>query len=418
MSESTSDFLGTERFRVRRRLGSGGMGVVYEAHDRDTDKVLALKALTRTDASNIYRFKKEFRALADVSHPNLVSLYEFMSDGNSWFFTMELVRGVTFIEYVRPGFRSRRNQSSGTATLFKSTDDSDANTDHEAQTMELDGPSMRVSTEVGSGFDSSHDRAASDSKLDLDRLRAALRQLAEGLHGLHETGKLHRDIKPSNVLVTREGRVVILDFGLVTEVEGKGIHDSVNLVGTPDYMSPEQGAQLPISQSSDWYSVGVMLYQALTGKLPFSGKFFEVMMNKQSLDPPAPIELAPDVPKDLNDLCVRLLRRKPDERPTGRRVLRFLGPGKSSAPTAKRAQPAHPSPPFVGRERHVQELMDAFSATRQGQTVTVYIHGSSGMGKTALVRHFLEKLRDQEEYVAILEGRCYERESVPYKALD
>src|SRR2546427_3272984 len=418
MNESTSDFLGTERFRVRRRLGSGGMGVVYEAHDRDTDKVLALKALTRTEASHIYRFKKEFRALADVSHPNLVSLYELMSDGNSWFFTMELVRGVTFIEYVRPGFRSRSNQFSGTPTLLKSPNDADADTDQEAQTMELDGPSVRVSTEVGSGFDSSDDTAAIDSKLDVDRLRAALSQLAEGLHGLHETGKLHRDIKPSNVLVTREGRVVILDFGLVTEVEDRGLHDSVNLVGTPDYMSPEQGAQLPISQSSDWYSVGVMLYQALTGQLPFSGKFFEVMMNKQSLDPPAPIELAPEVPKDLNDLCVRLLRRKPDERPSGRRVLRFLGPGRTSALAVKRAQTAPGSQPFVGRGTHMQELMDAFNATRQGQTVTVYIHGSSGMGKTALVRHFLEKLRDEEENVAILEGRCYERESVPYKALD
>ena len=116
----------------------------------------------------------------------------------------------------------------------------------------------------------------------------ALRQLAEGLHGLHETGKLHRDIKPSNVLVTEEGRVVILDFGLVAQVEGKELHDSVTLAGTPDYMSPEQGAQLPISRASDWYSIGVMLYQALTGRLPFSGKFFEVMMNKQNFDPPPP----------------------------------------------------------------------------------------------------------------------------------
>jgi len=82
MSETT-DFFGTERFKIRRRLGSGGMGVVYEAHDRETNKVLALKALTRTEASNIYRFKREFRALADVAHPNLVSLYEFMSDGKS-----------------------------------------------------------------------------------------------------------------------------------------------------------------------------------------------------------------------------------------------------------------------------------------------------------------------------------------------
>src|ERR1700682_6182791 len=136
MTATTSDFFGTDRFRIRRRLGSGGMGVVYEAHDRETDKVLALKALTRTEAADIYRFKREFRALADVSHPNLVSLYEFMSDGTFWFFTMELVRGVTFLEYVRPGFRTRRHPASGIATLVKkSVEDPESALDHEAETV-------------------------------------------------------------------------------------------------------------------------------------------------------------------------------------------------------------------------------------------------------------------------------------------
>ena len=421
MSQLSNDFLGTERFRIRRRLGSGGMGVVYEAHDRETDKVVALKTLTRAEASHISRFKNEFRSLADVSHPNLVSLYEFMSDGQYWFFTMELVQGQNFLEYVRPGYLARHAQSSKTPTLRKSSNSSvqEQLADYEAETRQLDSiRSLQLSDE---GSDPAAETSLSKSVLDAGRLNVALRQLAEGLHGLHETGKLHRDIKPSNVLVTKEGRVVILDFGLVAEVEDKELHDSVTLAGTPDYMSPEQGAQLPISRASDWYSVGVMLYQALTGRLPFAGKFFEVMMNKQNFDPAAPSELVKDVPPELNDLCVRLLRRSPEERPSGREVLRILGHGKTGPlqrPIASPVPSVALTAPFVGRDRQLRELGDAFNVTRRGQTVTVYLHGSSGMGKTAVARHFLDTLRERQPDVVILEGRCHERESVPYKALD
>jgi len=102
MVEPAKEFVGTERFILRRRLCAGGMGVVYEAHDREMDKIVALKTLTRAEAAHIYRFRREFRTLADVSHPNLVALYELTSEGRYWFFTMELVKGVTFIQYVRP----------------------------------------------------------------------------------------------------------------------------------------------------------------------------------------------------------------------------------------------------------------------------------------------------------------------------
>ncbi len=423
MTQQSNDFLGTERFRIRRRLGSGGMGVVYEAHDRETDKVVALKTLTRAEASHISRFKNEFRSLADVSHPNLAALYEFMSDGQYWFFTMELVQGLNFLEYVRPGYHSKHLQSSKTPTLRKSPGASDSDKEmlanYEAETKQLD--SIRSLQSGDARPETLEDPALALSRLDLGALNVALRQLAEGLYGLHETGKLHRDIKPSNVLVTKEGRVVILDFGLVAEVEGKEPHDTLTLAGTPDYMSPEQGAQLPLSRASDWYSVGVMLYQALTGRLPFAGKFYEVMMNKQNFDPPEPRELVANTPPELNDLCVGLLHRKPEERPSGRDVLRILGHGRTgplqrpiSTPTSSVAQET----PFVGRERQLRELQDAFNLTRSGQTVTVYLHGSSGMGKTAVARHFLDQLSDSNTDVVILEGRCYERESVPYKALD
>ena len=421
MGQHSNDFLGTERFHIRRRLGSGGMGVVYEALDRETDKVVALKTLTRAEASHISRFKNEFRSLADVSHPNLAALYEFMADGQYWFFTMELVQGVNFLEYVRPGYHARQVPSSRTPTLRKTSADTSDEllADYEAETRQLD--SIRGTRTASSSLEAPEDPSLSKSKLDLDRLNLALRQLAEGLHGLHEMGKLHRDIKPSNVLVTNEGRVVILDFGLVAEVEGKELHDSITLAGTPDYMSPEQGAQLPISRASDWYSVGVILYQALTARLPFAGKFFEVMMNKQNFDPPAPAELLKNLPPDLNDLCVGLLQRKPEARPSGREILRILGHGKTGPlqrPISLGALPLVQTSSFVGRERQLAELEDAFALTRRGQTVTVYLHGSSGMGKSALARRFLDGLREQQPRVVILEGRCYERESVPYKALD
>ena len=398
------------------------MGVVYEAHDREMNKTVALKTLTRGEATHIYRFKREFRSLADVTHPNLVSLYEFMSDGKFWFFTMELVKGINFLEYVRPGAKAHRYDPSKSSTLLTNLPDSDSALDYEADTQDFSEAHPTWPSETDQPSGSSPDW--SEVELDEERLRSAFRQLAQGVHGLHQTGKLHRDIKPSNVLVTREGRVVILDFGLVADVEPEGWHDSITLAGTPDYMSPEQGAQLPISPASDWYSAGVMLYQALTGKLPFSGKFFEVMMNKQSTDPPAPVKVKPGVPADLNELCVKLLQRDPHARPSGREVLRYLSRDPDRSELLKPAPAVTPGTsitseaPFIGREVQMQALRDAFLSAGRGQTMAIYIHGSSGMGKSALVRHFLNELQAEHQRVVILEGRCYERESVPYKALD
>ena len=411
MAKPAKEFIGTERYILRRRLGAGGMGVVYEAHDLEMDKTVALKTLTRAEAAHIYRFKKEFRTLADVSHPNLVSLYEMMSDGKYWFFTMEMVEGVTFSEYVRP----EANAPSFRRIVRRLDLSAFAAASSEAETQEFD--SSRVWLEAGNYSRRAENPESSTGlhPLDESRLRLALYQVAQGVNHLHERGKLHRDIKPSNVLVTGEGRVVILDFGLVEDIEPEA-RDTL-LVGTPDYMSPEQGAQLPISEASDWYSVGVMLYEALTGVLPFTGRFFEVVIHKRTRKPVQPREINYEAPPDLNDLCMRLLRRDPAKRPAGREILKALS-GERRTLSIARSFLSAPAEVFVGRERQLAALHDAFAATRADKTVSVYLHGDSGMGKSALVRTFLNQAKEKEKDAIILQGRCYERESVPYKALD
>jgi tetratricopeptide (TPR) repeat protein len=414
MVEPAKEFNGTERFVLLRRLGVGGMGVVYEAHDREMDKIVALKTLTRAEAAHIYRFKREFRTLADVSHPNLVALYELMSEGDHWFFTMELVKGVTFIQYVRPE-TADDPESSTNNTLPGPRMRRARLTDSEAETELFDSSPLSLDSGETAPLDEASAVATNLFKLDESRLRSGLRQLAEGVNRLHELGKLHRDIKPSNVLVTEEGRVVLLDFGLVEDIEPE-MHETL-LAGTPDYMSPEQGAQMSISKASDWYSVGVILYQALAGRLPFRGRLFEVMMRKQMRDPIQPREINREVPRDLNDLCIRLLRRDAEARPTGREVLRALG-ARAAGPVATSFASTAAESVFIGRERLLAELHDAFSATREGETVSVYVHGNSGMGKSTLVRTFLDQIKEQKRKPVVLQGRCYERESVPYKGLD
>jgi predicted Ser/Thr protein kinase len=241
-----------------------------------------------------------------------------------------------------------------------------------------------------------------------DELRNVLRQLAEGLSQLHRAGKLHRDVKPSNILVEKGGRVVLLDFGLAVELDAR---DTSEMAGTPLYMSPEQCAAAPLGEASDWYAVGLVLFELLTGRLPFQGDVMTVMHDKQSLDVPRASTLAADVPADLDDLCAALLRRDPARRAGGDEILRCL----NAAP-----EPASPprQEPFVGRAAELALLSKLFDEATEGAGVVALARGPSGIGKSALLRQFLDELRRRRPEAVALAGRCYEMESVPYKALD
>lgn len=361
------------------------MGVVYEAFDAAQDTLVALKTLSQVDPSSLYFLKNEFRALADVVHPNLVGLHGMFSDGEHWFVTMELVVGVSFVEHVRGG-----------------------TTDFPA-----DEETMRLPVEALTGLEVRE-----------TVLRAALLQLASGAEAIHAAGKVHRDLKPSNVLVTPQGRVVILDFGLAAEVAEEAIGQTIQggLLGTPAYMAPELLIGMPATPSSDWYAVGVMLYQSLVGELPFNGRFHEVFAAKQR-DPPRPSALVPGVSADLDELCIALLARDAAVRPSGKRVLEWLTDAGAAPPSS--LSPSRDSSgvlsrvesPFVGRSEELSVLEAALLATGEGKSVAVLVSGTSGMGKTALVDHFLTGVRDRGHAV-VLAGRCYERESVAFKALD
>jgi serine/threonine protein kinase len=371
-------------YQLLGEIGRGGMGVVYRAFDRRRQEVVALKTLQGMDPRLLYRFKQEFRALAGVSHPNLVSLHRLVAEGEVCWFTMELVEGVDFCSYVR-----------GPVPVVPST--------RAGASLDDTSPPLSPLPEV-----------PALSPEQYARLRASLGQLARGLQALHGAGKLHRDLKPANVLVTGEGRTVILDFGLAAQLDASGRHAStVMVVGTLPYMAPEQADAAALTPAADGYSVGVMLYEVLVGRTPFDGTPHQILIDKQRLDPPAPSTLVAGVPEDLDRLCVDLLRRRPEERPGGEEVLARLLPD-SGQPTAL-PQEARRSL-FVGRVREMDTLTQAFADLRRGQTVVVHIRGRSGVGKSTLIQHFLQDARAQD--AVVLEGRCYEQESVPYKAFD
>jgi eukaryotic-like serine/threonine-protein kinase len=373
-------FLGTNRFMVVCPLGEGGMGQVFEAYDRQHGQACALKVLPAVTPERLLRFKREFRALQDLRHPNLVTLGELVEDRGQWFFTMELVRGVDLLTWVCPG------------------------------TVELGEPTV---SSVTATFDDSAPLAITHEERrrpvhaapDLERLRDALVQLAHGLAALHDTGKVHRDVKPSNILVAPDGRVVLLDFGVVSD----GSADlSSDVAGTLAYMAPEQASNERSTPASDLFAVGVILYRALTGRVPFSDLSLDAVRRRRWFRPRRPRELAPEVPPVFDDLCVDLLAPDAQARPTARELAQRLGA--TIPPPAADGAVA-----FVGRRAELARLEGAWARG----TGVVVVEGPSGIGKTALVDEFLRRVAfAAEPRPRVLRGRCHEQEGIPFKAVD
>ena len=347
-------------------IGEGAYGVVYKALDRATGENLALKELRRVDPTSLARFKLEFRTVQEVHHPNLVRLDQLFEEDGTWLIAMELVPGDDLLAHV-------------------------------------------YSEEDARGFAE-------------PQLRAAFRQLADGLSALHAAGLLHRDLKPTNVRVTPAGRVVLLDFGLTAAFDDEQHSSLVDALGTIAYMAPEQTLGHKLGPASDWYAFGVCLYEALTGCRPFDAHSVEALLQaKRKNVPDPPSKLSPGVPADLDQLCVRLLAVDPELRPSSSEVRRALGSrSKPASDPAASSGMTTRSSHFEGRTHELAELGAALQRVTQGQQKLVLIEGESGIGKSALVAQFLsahgDDLLEQDGYV--LRSRCYENETLACKAFD
>ncbi len=403
------------RFELLKRLGEGGMGIVYEALDRERRNKVALKTMRSLTGEALLQFKKEFRLLQDLEHPNLVHLYELLEDDGRWYFTMELIQGANFIDYVRDDL--------GTPTDDRSAVPMDSISS--ARTLNAtpspatsESPVVLAEPLIPTSSRFPLPGAASKVRFDESRLRSALVGLAYGLNALHGAGKVHRDVKPSNVIVTPEGRVVVLDFGLVMDTSAPEETTNHEFAGTLDYMAPEQASAGKVGPEADWYSVGVMLYEALTRHLPFRGNPFEVMQAKQKLTPIPPRKMNPYVPPHLDTLCMELLDFDPRRRANGTTILSRLGVKTAPEPGAASSTGRLVGTQFVGRHDELGMLRQRYDAMVKGTATAVLVEGESGVGKSALVATFLERIKAESPQTLVLSGRCYERESVPYKALD
>jgi hypothetical protein len=344
-------------FEIFRKLGAGATGTVYEARHARGGAAVALKLLDARHASAIVRFKREFRGLTNVVHENLVRLFELFCETDEWYFTMELVRGVTFTRYLR-------------------------------------------------------DTVAHNHSLQGELLPSLLAQLLSGLQAIHLAGKLHCDLKPANLLVTTSGHLTVLDFGLLTALSESSVAEPGRAPGTPAYMAPELEAGGPPSVASDVYAIGVILLEALASEPTIAKRTLGLERARATQRLQRARALQTLAPCPLHQLCARLLEPNPDARVSIGEALALL---QMSATPGRVSRKTRPDKAWVGRQEELSTLRAAFEQLRHGEPAVAFVSGSSGIGKTALLRRFAEELGS---CATVLQASCHERESLPYKAFD
>ncbi len=282
------------RYQIIEELGKGGMGKVYKVFDQEVQAKMALKLIkpeVSADKNTIDRFRNELKIARDISHKNICRMYDLGREAGNYFITMEYVSGEDLKSFIRRA----RQLVVGTAIFIA-------------------------------------------------------KQVCEGLAEAHRVGVVHRDLKPGNIMVNKEGNAKIMDFGIARSISIKGITGAGVMIGTPEYMSPEQVEGKGVDPRSDIYSLGIILYEMLTGQVPFEGDTpFTVGVKQKSEIPRDPKELNAQIPQDLSGLILKCLDKDKGKRYQGAEDVRSeLEKIERGVPTAERAVPRRKT--FTSRE--------------------------------------------------------------------
>ena len=247
------------RYEIIEEIGRGGMGWVYKVYDQRIDEKIAIKLINPAvaqDPTVIERFRNELKIARKIIHKNVCRMYELNDDEDRQFITMEFIQGEDLKSLI-----SRIGQLTFRKTI------------------------------------------------------AVARQICEGLAEAHAIGIVHRDLKPQNIMIDLKGNVRITDFGIAQTLQSKGLTQTGMIIGTPEYMSPEQVDGIAVDQRSDVYSLGIILYQMLTGNVPFEGQTpLSLAMKHKTENPVAPRMINGFIPEPLERLILKCLEKDPNKR--------------------------------------------------------------------------------------------------------
>ncbi len=273
------------RYELIEEIGSGGMGNVYKVFDQKIQEMIALKLIRPeigTDKAVIERFSRELKTARKIAHRNVCRMFDIGEESGTHFITMEFVTGEDLRSLIK---------------------------------------------RIG--------------QLPIGKTIDIARQICEGLAEAHTLGIVHRDLKPQNIMLDKEGKVKIMDFGIARSFWAKGVTMTGTIIGTPEYMSPEQAEGKEADQRSDLYSLGIILFEALTGKVPFEGETpISVALKHKTEMPPNPRNLNSLIPEDLNSLILRCLEKDKEKRyQTASEIVSDLEKIEKGIPTTQRVQP-------------------------------------------------------------------------------